>query len=68
MENRYHRQKNDNRSRIAAKISKRFQLMDSKYSGADDESITEYVIQYDLVDLYFSLSQPEKRILTQIIS
>lgn len=61
VDNYYNQQINDNESRSAMNIFKWFQTKDSNYSGGDDENITEYVIEYDLIARDSSLSQSDKR-------
>ncbi len=42
-------------------MAKGFQIKDSKYSGADNENIMDFIVQYDLVSRDFNLSHHEKR-------
>ncbi len=52
--------RDSNASRNAMKMVKRFQNKDSKYSGADNENIKDFTVQYDLVSRDFNLFHHEK--------
>ncbi len=53
--------RDSNGSRNAMNMAKGFQIKDSKYSGADNENIMDFIVQYDLVSRDFNLSHHEKR-------
>ena len=42
-------------------MARSFQNKDSKYSGADNQNIIDFIVQYELVSRDFSLSHHEKR-------
>ena len=52
--------RDSNGSRNAMNIGKRFHNKDSNYSGADNENIMDFIVQYDLVSWDFHQSQFEK--------
>ncbi len=58
-ETRGHR--DNNRPGNAMNFVKRFQNKDSKYSGADNENIMDFIVQYNLVARDFNRSHHEKR-------
>ncbi len=54
-------QRDSNGSRNAMNMAKRSQNKDSKYTGADNENIMDFIVQYDLVSRGFHLAHHEKR-------